>query len=1103
MHVNQLLVEYNLHEHKATCWKYLRRGEAQTHDKCRMGMTGEVFPATVINPETKAIVIKRTHRWMAHYTDVVTFLMKCNNDVKFIGSGAEAEAFMYYVTDYITKPALSMHVGLSALSYAMTRIENRFRDVQSGDSSNAAILSDSHLASAMTIAVNSMVGHQEISHQQVMSYLIGGGDHYISHTFQSFNWGAIMNHVETYWMGVDALGRENVSLSMTTGRLSVSSHRLDYTFRPDVPEYAILCLYHFVAWVKKVPLQRKRSTGSDGVDRVTGGDRFSSKDHPQWETHGVRVRSQLSVPVLLGPSILQKGSVRDDERRAMQILILFKAWRSAADLKNPDQTWVDALNEMESQFSANHKSLIANLDALAQSKAQRDRNLAAKREKRKDRMRVGGAPLEDVEEPVDEARQMLLRDSSVYNTLAGSELLDQWTLYTEASRQRLRELIGPMNDRDYDLCYPASFESACAKDLEQLGKTLAPGTLMCGPLEEPMDLDDDIRRVASMRSNHIESVTDGAPSVATAESDVQATTFTERPQVLIELIHPDTNGVPNGVQGPQQYRTDVRWAQVYDVIREKGLRKNPEQLRAFLIVAQHLITGGDQLLMYIGGMGGTGKSHVVKSIVTLFERLGKRRRLLIGAPTGIAAVLLEVGAATLHSLIVTNAKKRDTVSEKLGDIWRPVSYLIVDEISMVGASFLAQISSRIKIAKGDDPLSDGKLFGGVNVICLGDFCQLKPVNQQALFSSTLGSNPSFAQVSSNHGLDSMAGIYIWRQFRTVVQLRKNQRQKDDPTYAQFLSNMRLKAWSIPIERSIWTEKMYLDYISQRLLARVARTDPIGLRSFYDAPVVVGHRTLRDALNVKMIQFHAKRLGVHPFLYHLADALSGQAPDDATQEVLWDLPSGRCGDMLGKLPLFVGMKVMVMENIAISNGIVNGAEGVVTDIRYHVDGGGRRIADAVYIRVPKCRVELQGQSDPDVVVIAAASNSVQFNFAAYCPGVTAQSFRRRQIPIMPAYSYTDYKSQGRSLQKCIIDLTTTRGQGVYVMLSRVTSLQGLLIFRWFPPSQLFQRPSQELRQELRRLDDLSCATATALGDPFSALHAVYGSVEDMSSDTEGD
>ncbi|KZT58631.1 hypothetical protein CALCODRAFT_414477, partial [Calocera cornea HHB12733] len=76
---------------------------------------------------------------------------------------------------------------------------------------------------------------------------------------------------------------------------------------------------------------------------------------------------------------------------------------------------------------------------------------------------------------------------------------------------------------------------------------------------------------------------------------------------------------------------------------------NPEQLRTLRIVANHLSAAHHkQLLLYIGGSAGTGKSHVIRSIEVLFSKLGIRSSLLLSAPTGAAAVV--IGGYTIHAL---------------------------------------------------------------------------------------------------------------------------------------------------------------------------------------------------------------------------------------------------------------------------------------------------------------------------------------------------------------------------------------------------------------------------------------------------------------------
>jgi len=80
---------------------------------------------------------------------------------------------------------------------------------------------------------------------------------------------------------------------------------------------------------------------------------------------------------------------------------------------------------------------------------------------------------------------------------------------------------------------------------------------------------------------------------------------------------------------------------------------NSERKRAFQIIANHAVSqSDDQLKMYLGGMGGTGKSQVLKALSYFFESRNESHRFTIVAPTGSAAALL--GGSTYHYLFGIN-----------------------------------------------------------------------------------------------------------------------------------------------------------------------------------------------------------------------------------------------------------------------------------------------------------------------------------------------------------------------------------------------------------------------------------------------------------------
>lgn len=129
---------------------------------------------------------------------------------------------------------------------------------------------------------------------------------------------------------------------------------------------------------------------------------------------------------------------------------------------------------------------------------------------------------------------------------------------------------------------------------------------------------------------------------------------------------------------------------------------------------------------------------------------------------------------------------------------------------------------------------------------------------------------------------------------------------------------------------------------------------------------------------------------------------------------------------------------------------------------------------VYVNIPKCTIKVPGMKQ-GIVPIFPVAVSISQNISVR--GVIVKGFKRQQLPLVPAYAYTDYKSQGRTLRRAIVDLATARGQGVYVMLSRVKTLEGLIVLRWFPNSKIVQRMSAELRDEIKRLNEIDQRTKT--------------------------
>ncbi|KAF9547538.1 hypothetical protein CPC08DRAFT_600138, partial [Agrocybe pediades] len=130
---------------------------------------------------------------------------------------------------------------------------------------------------------------------------------------------------------------------------------------------------------------------------------------------------------------------------------------------------------------------------------------------------------------------------------------------------------------------------------------------------------------------------------------------------------------------------------------------NREQERAFRLIANHASSiAPDQLKMYLGGMGGTGKTQVIKAVLEMFKRKKESHRFIVVAPTGTAAALLN--GSTYHSAFGIHIKGKneagmgrssvDLINE-LREKLAGVEYVFLDEVSMISCHELYALSARM------------------------------------------------------------------------------------------------------------------------------------------------------------------------------------------------------------------------------------------------------------------------------------------------------------------------------------------------------------------------------------------------------------------------
>jgi hypothetical protein len=227
---------------------------------------------------------------------------------------------------------------------------------------------------------------------------------------------------------------------------------------------------------------------------------------------------------------------------------------------------------------------------------------------------------------------------------------------------------------------------------------------------------------------------------------------------------------------------------------------NKEQKRAFHIIANHASECyAEQLKMYLGGMGGTGKTRVIKALISMFVQKQENHRFMVLAPTGTAAALLN--GSTYHSILGVRSSNNNNGEESLrneSSVIREVQerlegvdYIFIDEISMIACHELYAISSQLSKVTNEH----NKPFGGINVIFAGDFAQLPPTNGSPLYSNIVSNYQKTSM--SKRDQESTIGKLLWHQVTTVVILTQNMRQTEmsegDKKFRTALSNMRYAA----------------------------------------------------------------------------------------------------------------------------------------------------------------------------------------------------------------------------------------------------------------------------------------------------------------------
>jgi len=397
----------------------------------------------------------------------------------------------------------------------------------------------------------------------------------------------------------------------------------------------------------------------------------------------------------------------------------------------------------------------------------------------------------------------------------------------------------------------------------------------------------------------------------------------------------------------------------------------------------NFLKNGDNV--FVTGHAGTGKSYILRKLKEKYKK-----KLTITSTTGIAAV--NVKGQTLHSWagvglcrnsIQATVEKIKTRPAQFRQI-KKCKMLAIDEISMLNVETFEYVNEVLKLVREND-----EPFGGIQVIFIGDFFQLPPVEKRS--ETTEKEN----RVEKNYCFET--GLWQDLNLKNVI-LTKNYRQNEEK-FIKALSNMRVNR----------LEPEDIELLSTRSI----NSDTSGTNILHI------FSTNEEANNYNLVKFNALENQVKMFtakdgVYRGKDLVW----EDFTEReaVILDIFNKSCRAEK-EIALKIGCKVMLLFNMDFDKGLINGACGTVEN--FNENSINITFDNGVNANIPLHEFEYY-----------------------YNDAVLAV---RIQYPLKLAYGITIHKSQGMTLDKLVVDCKRIfeRGQ-VYVAMSRVKTLEGLYL-----------------------------------------------------------
>ena len=1041
-------------------------------------------------------------QFMNQHNDIATLVLACNTNV----NSADRSAF-YYITYYQMKhnqteeklAYLAVCEGLSRrIRYQMKQMtenpdaEMDPRDLNRPDSSEGL----KRVLSAMYAHTSGLVVSAPMAH-----LLLCEGERFeFSHGHDSIS---LPHLIDWFNENMDKLFFVLRSTKLDDGKtIKVPDYFInDVLYRPQ--ELEKMCLYAVKLWYEKVriPPKKKKQSGvlvDDGDDNA-GRERESNtrffffEEHPASKIMCIKKKDHLEIPQISSTKLFPNVSelemnnfnpsdavIKVREEYAQMALLLFYPFRTRSDLKEDGSFWKKYRSSVRDKtFWPKGLEILQNIQDITYNCTQLTRPVDPV---------TASTMLKEHEKDKELNRSNNNEENTV--TIENIEALlksvdghDDQISDPDIHKRRLKLIAEKVVVPPHTIASGAS--PTIMKDILKIPREIK--DIFRGNDDDSMDGDDDLLDL-SYRSTYLQN----NPLVIEMITGRIFTPFNEANWDNEDPYSPDSLASKINLKYIITANTlDIKQAAAFEIlacsylltcldefkVTEDEISKlfsfhdynRADKTKKLKELKDMLVRKGGttELVMFLSGMGGSGKSTVIKAFHKFARHISiflnwpfNENTVKITALTGSAASLLD-DANTLHMTACLNKAKVTDVDQAK---WVGTKMLFIDEVSFMTSDNLNNLDKKLRHLTQKSNV----LFGGVGIIFVGDFHQMQPVKGSPLYKVN---NVQF------------------RAINRAVFLNRSHRFKEDKVFGEILR--RFRNGTISEDDILFINSRYIE------------EDNVTLPENSKLRFACSTNEERNAISTSAFLQHLQAT------HTVSDDPSTDCPNH-TVIIKGTLRYGRrttgmisrnlrnmiydtCGDAdvensEGKraepvLKFYHNVPLMMNSNDRIDENLANGTPciGLYISLKRGVqlekenwEGFMVNTVQACNVRYMICKREKEKETDPDEYFKIEPKKSGITISCRYLGNLPIKGINMTQFGVIDNIATTGHKLQGMSLDNLVVNSWFYGCPNwVYVILSRVRKLAGLVLNipldakKDYSPKPELTRWEEDIRERVER------------------------------------